>query len=138
MATEVPSGMRSMAARNRHVMDPVVTPNPIRAGTSRRRIDLRAGRAITRKITAPAVRRSQAVPAGPTREIRGIDKAEPSCTLNIAVTARDRRAGGSVGVSAHQAERRGFRFTEAPFPARRLPRMVAALVGVAGRYRPGG
>lgn len=87
MATAVPNGMRSMAARNRHVMAPVVTPSPTRAGMSRRSMDLSAGRASARKISAPALSRSHAVPAGPTWAISGSDSAAPSCTENMAVTA---------------------------------------------------
>jgi hypothetical protein len=45
------------------------------------------GRARARKISAPALSRSQAVPAGPTDEIGSIDRAEPCWTDSIAARA---------------------------------------------------
>ena len=96
MATAVPSGMRSIAARNAMVTSPVVTPRPSSAGTSRRRIARSGGRASARKTRAPMLSRSQAVPAGPTAPIMGTERAEPSCTDSIAASARP-HGGTAVG-----------------------------------------
>src|SRR4051812_37115153 len=87
-ATAVPSGMRSIAARKAVVTRPVATPRPSRAGTSAPRTVPSGGRASTRNTSAPRPSLSQAVPAAPTVEIRGIDSAEPSCTDSMAATAR--------------------------------------------------
>ena len=100
IATAVPSGMRSMAARNAMVTSPVVTPRPSSAGTSRRRIARSGGRASARKISAPMLSRSQAVPAGPTAAIRSTDRAEPSWTDSIAATAS---AHGGTAPGGHGA-----------------------------------
>src|SRR5665213_2479919 len=89
MATEVPSGMRPIAARNAAVCRPVVTPRPRSTGASCQRRERNGGRAITRKMTAPAVSLSHAMPPGPTVEIRCTDSAEPSWTENIAPIASD-------------------------------------------------
>jgi len=94
MATAVPRGMRSIAARKAMVTSPVVTPRARRVGRSRRRTSRSGGRARARKTSAPMVSRSQAVPAGPTIAIRSTDRAEPSWTDSIAVTAR---AHGGTG-----------------------------------------
>ncbi len=45
------------------------------------------GRAIARNTSAPKLNRSHAVPAGPTLEITGTDRAEPSWTDSIAARA---------------------------------------------------
>ena len=87
MATAVPSGMRSIAARKQMVTSPLMTPSPSSAGRSARRSDRSGGRATARKTSAPNVRRSHAVPAAPTASIRGTDRAEPSWTDSIAPTA---------------------------------------------------
>ena len=86
-ATAVPSGMRSIAARNTTVTRPVATPRPSSAGTSRERTARSGGRARARKMSAPMLSLSQAVPAGPTAGIRRTDRAEPSWTDSIAARA---------------------------------------------------
>ena len=96
IATHVPSGMRSIAARNITPISPLATPKPSRAGRSRRRISRTRGRASNRKITAPAVSRSQAVAAAPTSAITFIDNAALSCAASIAAIAR--LHGGSLTV----------------------------------------
>lgn len=53
---------------------------------------------MTRNISAPALSRNHAVPAGPTSEMSGSDSAEPSCTENIAATASVQAGTGSVSV----------------------------------------
>jgi hypothetical protein len=78
MATTVPSGMRSIAARKAMVCSPVVTPRTVSVATSGRRSVRSGGRPRARKMTAPMVSRSQAVPAGPMDEIRCTDRADPS------------------------------------------------------------
>src|ERR1700712_1027233 len=87
--------MRSIAARKAVLCSPVVTPRTSSAGRSRPRTVRTDGRAMAMNTTAPTERRSQAVPAGPAVAMRWVDKAEPTCTDNIAVTARVH--GGGVG-----------------------------------------
>ena len=66
IATAVPSGMRSIAARKNVVMKPVTTPRISSAGRSFRRNEAIAGRAMSHRNTIPKHMRNQAVPAGPT------------------------------------------------------------------------
>lgn len=99
-----------MAARNRLVIAPVVTPNPTSAGTSSRATARSDGRTASTKIAAPALSRSHAVPAGPTRSISGSDSAEPNCTEDIAATASIQAGTGSA--------RAGISRTSAPPPPR--------------------
>jgi len=90
-------------------ISPVATPRARSTGTSARRTSRRGGRTIARKMSAPAVRRSHAVPAGPTVPIRFTERADPSCTESIAVIASAQggiaesrsvaRAGTTVGTS---------------------------------------
>ena len=89
IATAVPSGMRSIAARKLVVISPVVTPSARAARRSAHRSPRTCGRLMSRKMTAPAVSRSQAVPPAPTVSKRLTDRAAPICTLSIAATASD-------------------------------------------------
>ncbi|GEC98685.1 hypothetical protein KVA01_08400 [Kocuria varians] len=70
-------------------MNPVTTPSAISAGTSLRRNERIAGRAIIHKNTTPKHIRNHAVPAAPTWSITGTDRALESCTDSIAATAID-------------------------------------------------
>src|SRR3712207_405423 len=133
-ATAVPSGPRSIAARNITVTSPVLTPSPRSAGTSRRRTSRSGGRARATKTTAPMLNRSQAVPAGPTVPMRSTESADPSWTDSIAATAIAQ--GGTRGTRRTSA-------TDAFRPAQRPdaglehrqgePRALGAGVGVGVR-----
>ena len=95
IATAVPSGIRATADRNAVVSRPVATPRASTTSRSRRPTPRSRGRVIPRKISAPMVSRSQAVPAGPTESNRCVEYAAPSWTEIIAATARD-QAGTRV------------------------------------------
>lgn len=88
IATAVPSGIRSIADRKVTVTRPVATPRASTEPASERVRSRRRGRLIARKTIAPAVRRSHAVPAGPTIVNRCVDRADPAWTESIATTAR--------------------------------------------------
>ncbi|MFM7014594.1 MAG: hypothetical protein ACKOXT_06415 [Actinomycetota bacterium] len=93
MATVVPRGILSIAAKKALVIIPVAAPRLRRLGQSDFFIDLIGGLAIAMNIKAPKLSLSHAVPAGPICSISGRDRAEPSCMENIATIASD-HAGG--------------------------------------------
>src|SRR5262245_57363789 len=119
IATAVPSGIRSSADRNVTVTSPVVTPSANAARSPRQPSRRNRGRRSARKISAPADSRSQAMPAGPTSSNMCTDRAAPSWTDSIAVTAIDQ--AGTRSATPIPDQRRGP-----------LPR-VATDVAPAGR-----
>ncbi len=104
MATVVPSGMRSRAARKATVVVPVATPSASTGATTARGTSRGRGRASRSRMTAPATRRSQPVPDAPTIGNRPTDSAAPSWTDSMATTASD-QAGGRAASGEPRDER---------------------------------